>query len=786
MVVKIAHVRLSKLVLSETEPVIAAPPEAKEAEGGEPVRPPHPARHARAAEGKPRPPTPLSIRSVERRRWAADLVGSAQAGLVLHGVGGIGKSTLAAEITARVGRLEPERMTTTLSGEVPADGFLAGLAAALRGHPAVAAARGSVLAEAVEAADRIDLPWAQRLALLREHVLGQVPVLVVLDNFDANLAPESGRWTVRDPALAGLLASWVGEAHLGRLLITCRPPFTWPGPAGPALGFRHLGPLSRSGAAALATSLPALGLLEEQEFDHAWRLLGGHPRALEYLDALLSTGNVRFPDVARRLAEAIQARTGQPARRTVRNAPTELSPAAAETVARAAGDLLLGELFGHLSADAQGLLIGASVYRAPVGRDVLLLPERQYSQAGLAGLVAECEATGLLAADPSREPPSVFVHRWTACELHRRLAEAQRGDEVTDAHRRAAEYWRRRITAWPQDRHAPLEASYHLLQAGGLARPDQLDPGRTVDAVRRRPHWLGLVAAAVAVTAFLAAGVTGVFITRHLALTRVGAPVSQAAARGPAAEVRRQAAEVRGQAAAWVVQQVSKDVIVACDPAMCSALQAHGITAGSLLVLGSATSDPLGSDVVMATAAVRSQFGGRLASVYAPEILASFGSGGLRVDVRAVAPDGAAAYRTALASDLAARREAGSQLLQNPRLSVSAAARNELRTGQVDPRLLTMLAALAAAGPVQVTAFEDAGPGASAGMPLRAAEVAGAARVGGRAAGLRSMLAFVRAQRPPYLPAQVGIVRAAGGSPTLSIEFAAPSPVGLLQTQSAP
>src|ERR1017187_6880090 len=93
-----------------------------------------------------------------------------------------------------------------------------------------------------------------------------------------------------------------------------------------------------------------------------------------------------------------------------------------------AGDLLLGDLFGRLSADAQDLLIGASVYRSPVGHDVLLLPGRQYSRAaGLAGLVAECAATGLLAADPGCEPPSVFVHRWTACELHRRLAEAKRG-----------------------------------------------------------------------------------------------------------------------------------------------------------------------------------------------------------------------------------------------------------------------------------------------------------------------------------------------------------------------
>jgi len=233
-----------------------------------------------------------------------------------------------------------------------------------------------------------------------------------------------------------------------------------------------------------------------------------------------------------------------------------------------------------------------------------------------------------------------------------------------------------------------------------------------------------------------------------------------------------------------VARQVSRDAIVACDPAMCSALLARGIPSGNLLKLGVSSPDPLGSDVVVATAAVRSQFGGRLASVYAPGILASFGSGSLRIDVRAIAPDGATAYETALAADLAARRAVGRQLLGNPRLKVSAPARAALWAGQVDPRLLTTLATLAATspaatGPVQVSAFGDSGPGASQGMPLRSAQITEPSRADlGR---LRGMVAFVRAQRPPYLPAWALITTGAGGSPVLSIGFSAPSPTGLLQ-----
>ena len=84
------------------------------------------------------PLTSLPIRSAERRRWAADLTGPALAGLVLHGAGGIGKSTLASQIVARVGHLEPERVTVVIRGQVSVDAVLGGVAAALRRHPAVA------------------------------------------------------------------------------------------------------------------------------------------------------------------------------------------------------------------------------------------------------------------------------------------------------------------------------------------------------------------------------------------------------------------------------------------------------------------------------------------------------------------------------------------------------------------------------------------------------------------------------------------------------------------------
>jgi len=78
------------------------------------------------------------------------------------------------------------------------------------------------------------------------------------------------------------------------------------------------------------------------------------------------------------------------------------------------------------------------------------------------------------------------------------------------------------------------------------------------------------------------------------------------------------------------------------------------------------------------------------------------------------------------------------------------------------------LAALASQFSFRVTAFGDAAPGAP--VLFREVDITGIAR------GMPAALAMVRAQNPPYLPAHAAVVGQAG----LSIEFAAPRPLGLL------
>jgi hypothetical protein len=180
--------------------------------------------------------------------------------------------------------------------------------------------------------------------------------------------------------------------------------------------------------------------------------------------------------------------------------------------------------------------------------------------------------------------------------------------------------------------------------------------------------------------------------------------------------------------------------------------------------LRSVAANPRGTGVLVTSPPVSGQLAGR----YAPALIASFGSGGTRVEVRAVEPGGESAYRAALRADLAARRAAGSQLLRNSRIRFTGPGAAQLRAGDVDTRLLATLASLASQYSFRVTEFGDASPGAP--VLFREVSITGVGR------GVAAALAMIRAQSPPYLPAHATVV----GQTGLSIEFAAPSPLGLL------
>jgi hypothetical protein len=274
----------------------------------------------------------------------------------------------------------------------------------------------------------------------------------------------------------------------------------------------------------------------------------------------------------------------------------------------------------------------------------------------------------------------------------------------------------------------------------------------------------------------LSAGGTAFLLTRNS-----GPVLAKPTASGASTE-----AAIRDRAAAWVAYQVSRDVHVSCDQVMCQALEAHGMPHTALTVLRPGRAEPLRSAVIVATAAVRSMVGSRLADE-APAAIASFGSGSGQISIRVIVPGGAAAYSSTLRSDIATREDAGTSLLQQPRITVSAGARPQLVGGQVDSRLILTIAIMASKWPMSIVAFGDIGPGASPGIPFRSADLvpvtsgAGTSTAGTQATVLlRQMSAFLHTSPGSYPVSHVSIVKIAGGRDVLRIEFAAPSPPGVL------
>ncbi|MEV0030210.1 tetratricopeptide repeat protein [Nocardia sp. NPDC050793] len=479
----------------------------------------------------------------ELRSLPALLAGNQYSGVVLHGLGGIGKTTLATQL---VHRQRWTRLVVVAIGELNTDSILSAVAGRIRRYYAMETETppDRRVSQALQYLTRVDQPWPDRWQALREYVFDQLPVLVVLDNFEDNLTDTN---SLVDDSLAELLAAWVNNPGRSRLLVTCRYPFTLPQNAQRRLLVHAVGPMSQAETFKLIWALPALDRLDDSELDHVWRLVGGHPRSLEYLDALLSNRVGRYRDITARLEKALAA---DPTTRPALTTGTTLDAAVATAITLVADDILLTELLDQLTPAAQQLLIGASVYREPIDHPGLLYqigtddldaawtPDRQQARQtittiltghgidptaegfsldelpldilteitpalteyhadprppvstdlDLPALTHQLSSLSLISIDTDRG--SVFVHRSTATALHDILRHRHRGREYATAHQRAARYWRWRVRVWPQNRdadlHDRLEARHHHIQADDI--PAAID---ITEAICKRLHTIG-------------------------------------------------------------------------------------------------------------------------------------------------------------------------------------------------------------------------------------------------------------------------------------------------------
>jgi tetratricopeptide (TPR) repeat protein len=455
------------------------------------------------------------------------------AGVVVHGIGGVGKSSLAAQLVEQLG---PDRgLLVAVSG-----------AAALTVDLVLEALRTALLAHALEQGldDRDPLrqvaavllnaspPWRERLELIRQVVFPRLRVLLLVDNAEDLLTPDGSGRKLTDVNLAGFLAAWVQSAPRGRLLVTSRYPFTLPGGLQRRLYRHHLGPLSLAETRKLIWRLPALDALPPSDQKRAHTIVGGHPRTLEYLDALLRGGTAVFPDVADRLEAALDRRGIPDPQQWLEGVEGNLDRALVETITLAADDVLLDGLLASIeqAPPARELIGHLAVYRLPVDEtgvawQLSQLTAVPHTAADLldrlnpvldllqqAGAGASVEDLGLDpdtldqyrrdSAEFSRPPvnltgearqalsllaglglvapattqgtvagpdrPMWVVHRWTATALSARANPT----DLTAAHRQAAAYWRWRVEVWPQTRvedvEQLLEARYHYHAAGDL------------------------------------------------------------------------------------------------------------------------------------------------------------------------------------------------------------------------------------------------------------------------------------------------------------------------------
>jgi tetratricopeptide (TPR) repeat protein len=419
---------------------------------------------------------------------------------------------------------------------------------------------------------------------------------------------------------------------------------------------------------------------------------------------------------------------------------------------------------------------------APVSKPELGLEASE----GLSELAPPAEEAAPPAAPPAEEPPAATVYE----RLPVAAPAAETDDDPSPEPAPTAEPEPEAETPkdvsepepeTPEDVSKPEPPTAAVAEEPPAVPPDEEPPAALVAEPpapsRDRParQWRRVPSLVATIVVLLAAGGVAATLSRsHGGHSGHGPATASRPVGGQPGSTASQLA------AAWAARQVARSAIVACDPLMCSALEALGVPAANLLILQTATTSPLGAQVVLVTPMVRSQFGSRLDSVYAPSVIADFGSGPDQVSVQVIAQNGPTAYLTALRQDMAARKTAGAQLLANERIRASAEVRAQLGAGAVDSRLLIMLPALATEHPIEILAFGHPAPGAGPGVPLCSADLSGSGRAAGMtdAAYLRWLTTFVRAQLVPFAGSMAVLTEA--GQPVVRVVFAQPSPLGLL------
>ena len=265
------------------------------------------------------------------------------------------------------------------------------------------------------------------------QLLRQVRLLLLFDDFEQNLAP--GGRDYHDPGFAEMVGMLLEAADIGRLLVTSRHP---PPDSEAYLQRIDLPPLSRSELGRLLLRLPALRELQPADRQVLVATIGGHPRLIEFVDALLRHGRANLKEVTgrlRRLAgdHGISLTVRRP-----------LTQAVGEAVLLGSRDIFLNELLTVLNPEERELLLQAAVSTLPLTTEDLAMARwganstAQQRQAVTAATERLVDLTLISPAGDSE----VVVHAWIADALR-----AHQQDLLDERHRRAADMRMARLEA---------------------------------------------------------------------------------------------------------------------------------------------------------------------------------------------------------------------------------------------------------------------------------------------------------------------------------------------------
>jgi hypothetical protein len=360
--------------------------------------------------------------------------------------------------------------------------------------------------------------------------------------------------------------------------------------------------------------------------------------------------------------------------------------------------------------------------------------------------------------------------------LARSLEEQGRTQESLTWYRRAAaagDPRAARRVAHPLARRARIN-SYQPASAmpGDAERPVRLRARRLLGS-----GWVTAMVIPATAAAAVAAVVVAAFAIATVFSQHGPSPGQITASRAGVSPPPNTEAAVRNQAVTWIMHQVSRAAVVGCDAQVCADLLHRGFPDRNLMTYGPQSSDPLGAELVVATAAVRAHFRDRLAT-WAPAIIAAFGSGNAKIEIRLEYAGGATAYNGAQGAYAHARKLFDAQLLTNRSIKLSAKARAQLRSGNIDPRLPELIAIMVHSHPVQIVDFGDRSPGGGPASLLRSMDLATAAPPGHLtpSAYINWMRSFIKAQRSQDHPG-LSLVTLPGGQEVLRIAYGAPSPL---------